>query len=185
MSEIESEESLRIGQLQAVIERILSEKNRIEELLSEEVYQKQQLVMALEGQKSSVTQELRDKVEEIKRHRFMIQKKISATTGFAGPELVREYPKEVLQVAAIASSAGQASGPTRSLLQRDMEYFELEKQRMMLKIVGLTTQLEEVRGEAERYKRIWDKVKRKQMPGVVGIMSKKKQHVDSSVENSL
>jgi hypothetical protein len=63
-----------------VIERILSEKNRLEELLSEEVLEKQHLVLALEGQRSSVTQELREKVEEIKRHRYMIKRKISTTS---------------------------------------------------------------------------------------------------------
>lgn len=40
MKEIEHEESERIGSLQVVLERILSEKNALEELLSEEVGEK-------------------------------------------------------------------------------------------------------------------------------------------------
>ena len=48
---------------------------------------------------------------------------------------------------------------TSDLLQRDMEYFELEKSRMMQKILSLTTQLDDVRHESHKYKRIWDKVK--------------------------
>lgn len=78
MKEIESEESERIAHLQFVIDRILTEKNKLEELLSEEVREKQMLVMALESQKSSITQELQKKVEEIKSHRNMIQKKIKS-----------------------------------------------------------------------------------------------------------
>jgi hypothetical protein len=49
MREIETEESQRIAHLQTVIERILSEKNKLEELLSQEVAEKQYLVMALES----------------------------------------------------------------------------------------------------------------------------------------
>ena len=45
-------------------------------MLSQEVAEKQMLVMALETQKSSITQELQDKIEEIKSHRYLIQKKI-------------------------------------------------------------------------------------------------------------
>lgn len=48
---------------------------------------------------------------------------------------------------------------TSDLLQRDMEYFEHERARMMHKILSLTTQLDGARHEADKYKRIWDKVK--------------------------
>ncbi len=45
---MQAEESERINNLQAVIERILSEKNQVEELLRVEVAEKQRLVLALE-----------------------------------------------------------------------------------------------------------------------------------------
>lgn len=49
---------------------------------------------------------------------------------------------------------------TSDLLQRDMEYFEQERERMMSKILNLTTQLEQTRCESLKYKRIWDKIKK-------------------------
>ncbi len=76
LREIESEESERIINLQLIIERILSEKNKLEDMLSEEVREKQMLVLALETQKSSLNSELKDKITEIKKHRIMIQKRI-------------------------------------------------------------------------------------------------------------
>lgn len=48
MQEMQAEESERVTNLQAVIERILSEKNQIEELLRNEVAEKQRLVIAME-----------------------------------------------------------------------------------------------------------------------------------------
>ena len=41
MKEIEIEESERIGNLQCILDRILSEKNMLEEMLSKEVRDKQ------------------------------------------------------------------------------------------------------------------------------------------------
>jgi hypothetical protein len=40
-----------------------------------------------------------------------------------------------------------------------MEYYEIEKKRTMHKIVTLTTQLEEVKSEDMKYKRMWETVK--------------------------
>ncbi len=40
-----------------------------------------------------------------------------------------------------------------------MAYFDAEKGRMMQKILTLTTQLDQVKQESEKYKRIWDRIK--------------------------
>ncbi len=56
-------------------------------------------------------------------------------------------------------NSGSAMISTNELLKRDMEYFDSEKSRMMQKILTITTQLDEARQEAEKYKRIWDRIK--------------------------
>lgn len=45
-------------------------------MLSQEVRDKQILVMALENQKSNLTNELKSKIEEIKMHRMIILRKL-------------------------------------------------------------------------------------------------------------
>jgi hypothetical protein len=49
LREIEYEESERLANLQCILDRILSEKNALEDMLCKEVKEKQMLVMALEN----------------------------------------------------------------------------------------------------------------------------------------
>lgn len=67
-------------------------------MLSQEVAEKQMLVMALESQKSSITKELQDKIEEIKSHRHLIQKKIKMDQqlpSLLATEALQSLQKEV------------------------------------------------------------------------------------------
>eukprot|EP00347_Sterkiella_histriomuscorum_P018604 403344881 len=54
---------------------------------------------------------------------------------------------------------------TKTLLQSDMEYYEQEQKRMLQKIMGLTTQLEDIKLESSKYKKMWDDVKNKMRKG--------------------
>ena len=69
-------------------------------------------------------------------------------------------------------------------MKRDLAYFDQEKQRMMTKILNLTTQIDEFRQEADRYKRIWDKVKHG-IKNAKPVYHQQRKNLDSSVDNSL
>ncbi|CDW79379.1 UNKNOWN [Stylonychia lemnae] len=231
LKEIESEESERIANLQLIIERILSEKNKLEELLSEEVQEKQLLVLTLENQKSTLTNELQNKIIEIKKHRIMIQKKLainqdpimmtrnsnlqsqeiassnevsqqmnlqnkqklaeissnnSTPRTYKGKdEMLQQMNQQVQDIEkrkkdidqrqnqtqiqdqqeALLLNQNQDGANTKNLLQRDMEYYEMEQKRMLQKIMGLTTQLEDIKKESQKYKKMWDDVKNRMKRG--------------------
>lgn len=50
---------------------------------------------------------------------------------------------------------------TKVLLQSDAEYYEIEKKRMVSKILSLSSQLDSVKVEASKYKHMWEDVKNK------------------------
>lgn len=61
----------------------------------------------------------------------------SNENSITAPVLIKGNISDVPQVSVISG--------TSDLLMRDMEYFELEKSRMMHKILSLTTQLDSTR----------------------------------------
>ncbi len=74
--ETETEETQRVTRMEQIVMRLIQEKGVVEERLIQEVNQKQKIVFALEKQKNNITQEIKAKIEEIKRHRRDIQVKL-------------------------------------------------------------------------------------------------------------
>jgi len=75
-NQLEQEEEFMVNKLQILLERILTEKNDLENQLAMEVTEKQDLVMALEKEKTNLTQELQKKIKEIKKDKNKIKKQI-------------------------------------------------------------------------------------------------------------
>lgn len=97
--------------------------------------------MALESQKSSINIELQNKIDEIKRHRVMIQKKLGAHYQKNEPmslknkqqkdDGVESNPSTPRTITQKVEKQDDGQTDTQLLLQRDKEYYDIEKSRMM------------------------------------------------------
>ncbi len=160
--------------------------------------EKQKLVLALESEKNSVTNELKFKLEEIRKNRSLIQRKLLSkeqqelqTVGLNNKAKVtqtssnsstpRVKKKEQGSSASITATVStedtivsmaspvpqpqvpaaepEAPSQTSVIYKQDKEYYELQKKRVMSKILQLTSHLEEAKAEAHKYRTIWEKVK--------------------------
>jgi len=191
LKEIQQEESARVGNLQAVIERILAEKNDLEVKLSKEVTDKQHLVLTLERQKSGLTQDLKNKLIEIQKNRSLIERRLGNKDQGIGlmnkqkQSSNNSTPRTEMQRKNTQEEGQREGSREKNLFERDKEYYDQEQKRMMAKILTLTTQLDQAKGESLKYKKIWEKVRLR--PGAHPHAQKGRayQIQDSSVENSL
>ena len=78
------EEEFKINKLNSLMSRLVREKQKIEDILSFEVKEKQDLVMALAKEKKNLTIELQTVLRDIKRNKHKIKKHV-------GTENLRMY----------------------------------------------------------------------------------------------
>lgn len=177
-------------------------KSALENELSDQVKEKQELVAALEKEKNTLTNALKQKLKEIKKERMKVKKRIKTDQEIFGPNALTPNKKDMhapdcdaiknkrstiqsnisynpsnpslssnvatLQIPNRPKTPNQkekASGVEFAkavevcdkrieILQKDNEFYQLQSDKTLHKILMLSKQLEDAKEEANRCKRV-------------------------------